>query len=259
MTLPEFTFVQSSQWLPASPAVLERGTDLVLKQNPDVVAFTEIYTKQRSDRLAERGFDSQQKPGTDPGIDWRSKTWKKLYAETLPVTTDTYYSVLQHHETKPEEAAFVVLEHADSGHRLLLAANHFPPNVEGHDGPGGIWDQHMSNRWQATISSIKGIQEHRRMLRKEFDLDAVILTADWNLHILRPAVRTWIESQFPMMEPNFGPNYNGPGTLQSRVVDFSLARGLETLGDPTVQSIPSSDHRTVFTKFRFVRPPRSKV
>lgn len=259
MTLPEFTFVQSSQWLPASPQVLEQGTDSVLHKNPDIVAFTEIYTKERSARLAEHGFGSQQKPGTDPGIDWLKANWKSLHAETVQVSSLTYYSVLQKHETRPMAAAFVVLENQESGHRLLTIANHFPPHVEGHGGPGGIFDPSMAPRWHATIDSIKGIQAHRRLLRKEYDIDALILTADWNLNIMRGDVRAWVHTQFPYLEPNFKPSYKGAGTLDKRVVDFSVVHGLEVVGDPKVNHIVSSDHRTVTTKLRFVNPPHTKT
>lgn len=259
--LPEFVFVQSSQWLPGSPADLEEGTDFVLSQNPSIVALTEIFSPARSKRLKEEGYTPYHEVGTDSAALWDSDIWRPLYAKTEQVTELTYWTK-EGKPTKPQKAVFVVLEHLVTGHRVLLVATHYPPRTEGTGGPGGIWRPELIRRWSVTQSAIAGIRSRRSELRKEFKVDAEIVTGDWNLNIMRAAVRAWFAATLPGLKPNFSTSYKGAGTIggkKGRVIDFSLLRHLTVMEEPVVFKVVGTDHKSASTKLKFKKPPRTPL
>lgn len=201
------------------------------RRGADVVTWTELAGRAEVLRHRPRWGIYAPTRQTDVGISWRrGALWR-------PVARRTYWLAPR------TTIAVVVLERP--GQRLLATVAHLPSHVEygnhfrvGVPGKVEAWQQAV-DRWRPTI----------RELRHRWCPCTVIVAADWNADVRRPAWRQRIASTFPGLRLTWTRPLPQRGTHRGgRIIDATLtnARGHARL----LAHTDASDHRAYLERLR---------
>lgn len=234
----EIVHIHSSSRYDRSAATLWAAVQRYIK-DADLVTFTEVEYEHREAVL--RRVDGwgcatgDLSPRNDAGIIWDNSVYK-LVAEGNEVVAE-----IAANGQKPVAATWAVLDHRDSGKRILVIAVHAPSSVEGKDGliP-------RSQRVQAWLSVANGLRKLWQRLSKRYNTDGILVAADWNVNIKKLVFRTMFKSLYPTFSLVWsGKDFPKDGTHQSRIIDFSLIRGiLKRKNNPRIyRDDISSDHQ----------------
>lgn len=263
--------LHSSSRFSRPPESLERDLD-AWSQNaagwipPDIITLTEVQHPKRARMLREGGWGVVQFQGghgmAENALVFRKAVWSLVHAESVLVSDVPFYATTGRRRA-PIYAVFAVLQHNDSGKRLLCGVSHLPSHVEGNnpEPPGAdrrfrlrIWSRTV-RRVQAHISAMRNIKRAQRRIMRVYKPHGKMFTADWNLNLRRRAVRVMFRVLYPGMRPTFGPPFPQRGTFGQRLIDFTLiGRTLRPVTKPRILARSgSSDHLPYYQVLDFRR------
>lgn len=240
MTIPH---IHSSSYAKSPASVLETALDFYMKQSV-LITLTEVRVGKRVSTLPEQGWGyfHGDHPQDQTPVLWDNSRFKFIAGYSY-LAFKGFYSNSKGKPRRAPRITAVVLEDRETGKRLLVIVVHPPASIEGHTGPGHIWDPKVPSRVLAAQATIAKVKVIKRELRRKHKTDGVMVVGDWNLNILRPAVRAYFKALFPRAEVNWKMNTKNRGTLGRRYIDFALLWGLKVLRGPTSHPTASSDHR----------------
>jgi hypothetical protein len=147
-------------------------------------------------------------------------------------------------------ALCVLLEHRDTGKRVLFVTIHEPSAIESiveHDQDG----QSKFPRIVALFEGLTGTRRAIRKYRKAHGRFATVIGADWNLDVHKPWVRAFLKARFPSYRLSWHALPNG-GDHGNRLISASLySRGLMTKGSVLGRHTKPFDHARFTTEYRF--------
>lgn len=230
-----FVHVHASGRFDRSPASLETALDTyVYHEHADLLTLTEVSGNPRSSTLPESQWSVvQSKDGgrkSDSAILFNNNTWTLRFQEVVPIVQGDG-SIL------PVWAVFAVLKH-ESGKVVVVSSAHLPRSVEGKTGFSKV----EAKRVRATLSGSQQWRQHANGLYREWDADAILLAADWNLNIKKSWVQRWFKKSAPAYDANWQGKMPVRGTLGKRIIDIALLRGLRVVSREILPHNKSSDH-----------------
>lgn len=243
--MSQFTHIHSSSRYDRSVATLKAAVLRYIK-DADLVTFTEVEYEHREKVL--RAVDGwgcatgDLSPRNDSGIIWDNSVWK-LIAEGNEVVAK-----IAANGQKPVAATWVVLEHRETGKRIIIIALHAPSSVQGRDGfiP-------RSQRVQAWWSVASGTRILWTRLYNTYNTDGLLVAADWNVDLKKRWVRSTFKATFPTLHLVWsGKDFPKDGTHHSRIIDFTLIRGVvKRIANPRIyRDDNSSDHQPYIETLR---------
>jgi hypothetical protein len=236
-----FVHTHSSSRFDRDLTVFERAIHRYMVE-ADLLTLTEVSKEAREKVLRHRAAEENWGVITgdlstrdDCAIMYDKDIWKVRYSETHEVSRRTWR--IFGHQSKPVAAVFGVLEHLDTGKRILVSVCHLPSSVEGkHAKPASV------AAWRAAR---RGWQKRWNRLAKVHEVDGVLVCGDWNVNIKRKFYQTMFKLLQPGMKPTL--DYRRMpvrGTHGHRLIDFTFIRGdVVTTFRPVVYAPDrSSDH-----------------
>lgn len=190
----------------------------------------------------------------DSYIMWDTKVWKALLKTTVPVKTGNIWTP-KGSKMPDNAAALAVLEHRESGHRLVYMASHAPAGVE-KGGRLARW----TRRGAAWLIEVRDAKRIANRYAKKWNADGVVLSKDWNLDVKKAANRATIKAIMPTWKFGPRPPYASGGTLGNRWIDFLMFRRALRLHKRAwlMPDDASSDHRPSRTRLQFKKKPRNR-
>lgn len=241
--MKNFTHVHSSSRFDRSVGSLEKAIETYIEEG-SLVTFTEVAFPWRERALVEVprwGYILGDKSMRDDcGIIYDKTVWRKVSGYTKVVLQPMFWKA-NGEKVEPTGAAFAVLEHKETGNRLLVTVCHLPAGVEGPSGLAGL-----PNRVAAWREAHRNWNKEWNRLAKEQHVDAILVTADWNLNIKRKVLLPLFKAIHPGMTLVFKYKHiPAGGTHGKRWIDFSFIRGkLKVVKYPQLlKDDASSDHR----------------
>lgn len=139
-----------------------------------------------------------------------------------------------------EVAVVAVLDHVESGIRLLTTEAHLPATVE------GVW----SKKTPRVLAYRKCIVEWKKVIKaaeSKHHPDAVIITADWNLDLHKAWVRAWVKVTFPgySLVKEIPKRGSHGAALNGRLIDWCLTKNVKDATLDVLDGDGSSDHKRV--------------
>lgn len=167
-----------------------------------------------------KGDDGQ----TECALQVRNDRWRVIETKTVRLS----HLVIPRRKARCY-ALHVHVEDRATGQRHHRIIIHMPSGV---DGVFGIKHNAQGRVYRSALAGLAAYVD---------ELDGpVIITGDWNLHLLKRWVRALLAEHFPDFEHT--PLTAKGGTHGARFIDFSLARGV-ALDAPRIMPNPASDHR----------------
>jgi len=237
-----FSHIHASGRFDQSPTLFKKGLDHYRKIS-SIITVTEVDRNTRAHYLTSDGWEGvwgDKGPRDDCGITWDKNVWEKVWANTKTVSRARYVNE-RHVLADTTEAAFAVLQHKESGKVVLFGSLHTPH---------GMQDELRSHNVHSdvAIAFVKITNGYRRWARffaKRFNVDAVALSADWNLNIRVLWARTWLlrYARAGGYKLNWTGNYPTRGTHGKEIIDATLYKGMNMKHLPKIlPTQPGDDH-----------------
>lgn len=188
----------------------------------------------------------------DSYIMWDKKVWDCLYKGTHEIKTGNIFTAKG--SKMPKNAiAEVVLEHCESGHRLVWTAGHPPAGVERG---GFIQRTRRGMAWRVEVAEQKMRTNH---LARKWRADGVGESDDWNADGKKDSNRRELKMIMPRWRISVRPPYPKGGSHGNRWIDFIMfRRALRLIKSHLMKDDNSSDHRPVHSVFQFTKKPKNK-
>lgn len=169
--------------LPLLRADVHRHT----RQPADLATFTEIQQPPRARTLhkLDDGWTGYTDPRTDVGIMWRNRKWNEIHRHRTRLTPHTYRTWTRG-TTKRTYAITAILQ-ADPPRtgRLLVTVAHLPAGIQ----RGDRFNARTPQRNRVWADAVRGWATYVDRARQRWHPDAVLVVADWNADLRRPAWR----------------------------------------------------------------------
>jgi hypothetical protein len=228
-----------------SPNSLEVALDKYMADS-DLLTITEVDSSSRVQQIAEKGWKfvhGDSGPRDECAVAWRKDKFALIYGKSHKLTSKTYKND-RGWQTAPPYGTFAVLE-TEGGKRILVGVTHFPwGNLR------SLISRHPKGDVAIAFNAqYAGFRLEAEKLAERFDVDGVILVADWNIDIKSPVVRAWFKLTARGYKVNWSAPFPARGTFGSRVIDIALLSGtLRVKGRPRVLPHDASSDHTPFAQ-----------
>jgi len=234
-----FKHTHSSGFYKGSIQALHRAV-LKYAQTAQVITLTEVATEGREDALAVPGFGvvvGDKGLKDDSAIVYDKSVFKVIFHESYLVSHHLFK--LGGHLSSPLYAQNAVLEHLESGKRVVVSVCHFPSGVE-----GDLAHHRHTDRVVAWHQATNNLRRRSNQLKTHFKTDASILAGDWNINFKHRWARAAIKVKFPMWKLVWSAVDRLPsrGTHGSRLIDGAVLKGLKVIAAYVDIDDNSSDH-----------------
>lgn len=219
-----FSHVHASGRFNQSPSDFAKGLTGYRKV-ASVITVTEVDRNTRAKLLASEGWQGvwgDKGPRDDCGISWDPTVWSKIWADTVTLSHARYKND-RGDLADTTEAAFAVLKHKETGKVVLWGSLHTPHGMQ-EDLRNGT----KSDVAIAFISITRAYRRHSRKLEKQYDVDAVSLSADWNLNIRNEWANRYLTTYARVfkLKLNWTGNFPAWGTIGRQIIDATLYKGM---------------------------------
>jgi len=199
----------------------------------NVITLTEVDSEKREKALAFDGwgFITGDKTGRDDcAILWDKQDWEKIHASTFNVTPYMAGNI---------GASVAVLDHKETGKRVLFSVIHTPSSVEGNGRVSG-------GRRDEWYKAVKEWKARCKEIAKRLNCARLVLVADWNINLKAKWVHSVVKGLFPRWK--FVWNLKRlpvGGTHGPRLIDWTIFTGkLKVVRGPKIhRSTAASDHK----------------
>lgn len=204
----------------------------------DVITWTEVRERSRARVLHELPRWRTYSPAAaDVAVSWHRRVWRPRLLE-CPQLTGSRYTTGRGTSSPSQRAAVAVLDRRRLDMRALVVVSHLPAGVE--YGNSFRARPAVVSTWQAAVA---GLHRLVAALRARWRPDLVLVVADWNTDVRRPAWRHRLREAFPALSPSWRRRALPDGGTHrgGRLIDATMTngRGLARL----LPDDRSSDHR----------------
>lgn len=223
--------VHSSSRYDRSPESLSRQAHRFARTRTDMVTWTEVSDDRRARVLRVAGWRSFTPDGTDVGMSWPRRQWRTRMVDARTLSRHRF-TTINGFVSPLQRAAVVVLQRRRGGERVVLVAAHLPAIIDAER-------RARLRAWRGALSSLSDLVPR---LQDRWHPDLVIVAADWNIDLRRPARREQLRRAFPGLSLTWRRPLPAGGTHErGGLIDGTLTsgRGRARL----ISDDASSDHR----------------
>ena len=187
-----------------------------------LIAGSEVDNPHRSRVLLVPGWGSvfgDISGRDDCFVTWDQTIWREVWADTKPLSHRTYIDE-RGHRTGITAGAFAVLDHRETGYRLVKGYAHTPHGMQDDLRSGHV----RTDVGLAYLSITRSFRNRALHLQRRFDADGIDISADWNLNAANAWVRAWFHAyrHGTGLALNWRPPYPDRGTFGGMFVDATL-------------------------------------
>src|SRR6476659_9447598 len=231
-----FVHTHASGRFDRSADSLEKALDnYVHHEQSSLLTLTEVSESPRAHTLPEQGWavvqSEQRGRKADCAIMFDTAIWELLKKDFVLV-------VQGNGKILPVWAVFAILKHKPTGKVVVTSVAHMPRSVEGSTG----FSAKEPARAKASVTGSQNWRRQANSFYRDYNADAILLAADWNLNIKKPWVRRYFDKTAPGYDVNWTGRLPKRGTLGRRIIDLALLRGLKVLSRRLLAHNSSSDH-----------------
>lgn len=237
-----FTHLHSSSRYDRSPESLNRAAKKY-HSVADLVTYTEVSSEAREQAIRDANSDfsvvsGDHSPKNDCAIAVRGSRFAILHKENTLASGKSF--VLMGKRSADLYATSVVMEDRQRLFVYVVTVIHLPADVE-----RDLNRHRKTDRTVAWLDAFRRSKQQANKLKREFNADAVIYVADFNINFKHRWARALMKVLAPSYSLTWRRTRTAGGTHGRRIIDGTLLRGqLKVIGSAELYpDDPSSDHR----------------